>query len=250
MLGVLDRRWWAISSRVIVWSSCAVHGPRRRRPGLHRAEARETARLAERGNQPEPKLIALSWRLNAARVSSSAPSRSGAGGDSAGRVSGVGVDRVLVDPDECASARRARAPARMSSVRRHGSDPTGVIRRSMAYCGPQLLAAGEGPPGARRPSLVTRAVTGGFHAWLLAPVRGRVRSMRPIAPSHFTPRGPRDASGIDRLRNLLRPRCAGPSRDPLRVDDGDGQRGMYASRTVQEPARAATRSRRRATPSR
>ena len=38
------------------------------------------------GNQPEPKLMAFSVRLKAARSSRLAPSRSGAGGDSAGSV--------------------------------------------------------------------------------------------------------------------------------------------------------------------
>src|SRR5436190_11313513 len=42
------------------------------------------------GNQPEPKLIALSMRLNAERSSSVAPSRSGAGGDSEASVAAYG----------------------------------------------------------------------------------------------------------------------------------------------------------------
>jgi hypothetical protein len=43
------------------------------------------------GNQPEPKLTAFKVMLKAARSSRLAPSRSGAGGDSAGRVAAYGT---------------------------------------------------------------------------------------------------------------------------------------------------------------
>ena len=81
-----------------------------------------TARCGLRsvGNQPEPKLIAFSCRLNAARVSSSAPSRSGAGGDSRRSVARVGLDRVLA---RCARAvpRRRHARPRRRGCRRSAS---------------------------------------------------------------------------------------------------------------------------------
>ena len=75
------------------------------------------------GNQPEPKLIALSCRLNAARVSSSAPSRSGAGGDSAGSVCAYGSIASCVDLDVARGGRHARR-ARADVVREAHALPT------------------------------------------------------------------------------------------------------------------------------
>src|SRR5688500_1060981 len=63
-------------------SASAVHGPWARRPASTVRKPDIPGALRSVGNQPEPKLIALSVRLNAARSSSVAPSRSGAGGDS------------------------------------------------------------------------------------------------------------------------------------------------------------------------
>ena len=74
----------ATSGSVSVCSSRAVHGPRARRAASIVRKPDSPSGLRIVGNQPLPKLIAFSCRLKAARVSSSAPSRSGVGGDSAG----------------------------------------------------------------------------------------------------------------------------------------------------------------------
>ncbi len=67
-------------------SSAAVHGPRARRPASIVRKPDSPAGLRSVGNQPEPKLMALSVSENAARSSGEPPSRSGAGGDSGGSV--------------------------------------------------------------------------------------------------------------------------------------------------------------------
>jgi hypothetical protein len=69
-----------------VRSSPAVHGPRARSPASTVRKPDSPAGLRRVGNQPEPKLIAFSVSEKAARSSRLAPSRSGAGGDSAGSV--------------------------------------------------------------------------------------------------------------------------------------------------------------------
>ena len=68
-------------------SSAAVHGPRARRPASIVRKPDRPGGLRSVGNQPEPKLTALSWSENAARSSSGVPgARSGAGGEAAGSV--------------------------------------------------------------------------------------------------------------------------------------------------------------------
>ena len=76
----------ATSGVSIASSSAADHGPRARRPASTVRKPERPAGLRSVGNQPEPKLIAFSVSENAARCSRLAPSRSGAGGDSAGSV--------------------------------------------------------------------------------------------------------------------------------------------------------------------
>ena len=76
----------ATSGVSIAVSSAAVHGPRARRPASTVRKPESPAGLRSVGNQPEPKLIALSVSEKAARSSRLAPSRSGAGGDSDGSV--------------------------------------------------------------------------------------------------------------------------------------------------------------------
>ena len=76
----------ATSGVSIAISSAAVHGPRARSPASTVRKPDSPAGLRRVGNQPEPKLIAFSVSEKAARSSRVAPSRSGAGGDSAGSV--------------------------------------------------------------------------------------------------------------------------------------------------------------------
>ena len=68
-------------------SSAGVHGPRARSPASTVRKPDSPGGLRSVGNQPEPKLTALSWSENAARSSSAAPAASsGAGGEAAGSV--------------------------------------------------------------------------------------------------------------------------------------------------------------------
>ena len=76
----------ATSGVSIAISSAEVQGPRARRPASTVRKPDIPAGLRRVGNQPEPKLIALRVSEKAARCSRVAPSRSGAGGDSAGSV--------------------------------------------------------------------------------------------------------------------------------------------------------------------
>ena len=123
--------------------SARARGPGRRRPRSPRASSpparrRSTGRaragpprrcgsptcpgaLRSVGNQPEPKLIAFSVRLKAARCSSVAPSRSGAGGDCGGQRRRVRLDRLLDDP---------HVPRPVGDPRRGGAD----ARQSASAC--------------------------------------------------------------------------------------------------------------------
>ena len=140
VLGVLPERLGDLVARERAAARRAVHGPRRAQAGLDRAEARTARRgLLSVGNQPEPKLIAFSCRLNAARVSSSAPSRSGAGGDSAGSVARVRLDRVLVDAHAAGLARDARGAGADVVGQRHA-------RRAL-YARRARRTSSDRPPG-------------------------------------------------------------------------------------------------------
>src|SRR3954452_22545736 len=102
----------AISAGVIAASAPALHGPGARTPASRVRKPDMPCALRRVGNQPEPKLIALSVRLNAARSSSVAPSRSGAGGDSEESVAAYGSTA-----SSTSRTCRARAATRAHSAR-------------------------------------------------------------------------------------------------------------------------------------
>ena len=101
--------------RVMAASASALHGPWARRPASTVRKPDMPGALRSVGNQPEPKLIAFSVRLKAARSSRLAPSRSGAGGDSAGSVAAYGS--IASSTMRTCRARAATEPPRRGSRR-------------------------------------------------------------------------------------------------------------------------------------